>query len=253
VSSGTHYVEGATTADLGELDRLTAQATKVRIERNQRAGVLRGLQAQETALNVEHDKLAAQAAADQSALEQLGGVPVMGRARLTDRQIAEWFKSTGQHARLSGSTTIDDLAHLYLEEGVAANVRGDLAFAQAIIETGSFGHAGDNNYSGIGACDSCQGEPAFPTPQAGVRAQIQLLRSYADPDSTVANLGNPPDPTLFGADPAQAAGSFNHFFLKGKAPLWNQMGHRNWATDPDYAGKVLHVYQQMLASATQQQ
>jgi len=42
-------------------------------------------------------------------------------------------------------------------------VRGDLAFAQAVLETGSFGHALDNNYSGIGACDSCTSEFLFPT------------------------------------------------------------------------------------------
>jgi hypothetical protein len=199
-----------------------------------------------TQLNTEHDKLAAQAASDESALDRLGGVPVLGSSRLTPQQVAAWFKSTGQHAQLSGSTTVEQLAQLYYDEGTAANVRGDIAFAQAIIETGSFGHATDNNYAGIGACDGCRGEPSFPTPRAGIRAQVQLLRSYADPDSTAANLGNPPDPTLFGADPAAAAASFNSFSLKGKVPLWNQMGHGNWATDPAYAGKVLRTYAEML-------
>ena len=69
-------------------------------------------------------------------------------------------------------------------EGDAEGVAGDVAFAQAVLETGSFGHALDNNYSGIGACDSCTSEIAFPTPLDGVRAQIQLLKSYADPSST---------------------------------------------------------------------
>ena len=47
---------------------------------------------------------------------------------------------------------------------------------------------------------------------------------------------------LFGADPTAAAANFDDFFLKGKVPLWNQMGHGNWATDPNYASKVLRVY-----------
>jgi hypothetical protein len=80
-----------------------------------------------------------------------------------------------------------------------------------------------------------------------VRAQLQLLRSYADPSSTATNLGAAPDPTLFGADPLTAAASFDTFYLKGKVPLWNQMGHGNWATDPNYAGKVLRIYSAMLA------
>jgi len=169
---------------------------------------------------------------------------VLGAAHL-----AAWFRSTGAHAALADGTTIDQLTELYLEEGDAAQVRGGLAFAQAIIETGSFGHATDNNFAGIGACDRYVGEPSFPTPRDGVRAQVQLFRSDADLNSTTANLGNPPDPTLFGADPATAAATFDSFYLKGRVPLWNEMGHGNWATDPNYAAKVRRVYQQMLAFA----
>lgn len=248
---GEHYVESAASADTSEVTRLAAELSQIKDERDRRAQVVRDLQAQLTQLNIQHDTLTARAASDESALQQLGGVPVLGTARLNAQQLADWFRSTGARAHLSGNTTIGDLTQLYIEEGSAAGVRGDLAFAQAIIETGSFGHAADNNYAGIGACDHCTGEPSFPTPRSGVRAQMQLLRSYADPASTAATLGNPPEPTLFGADPATAAAEFDHFFLKGKVPLWNQMGHGNWATDPNYAGKVLRVYARMLAFADQ--
>src|SRR5947209_18071481 len=94
---------------------------------------------------------------------------------------------------------------MYVEEGTAEHVRGDLAFAQAIVETGSFAVAAGNNFSGIGVCDSCTGGYAFPTPRDGVRAQIQLLRNYADPDSRADNLANPPSPALYGADGSKAA------------------------------------------------
>jgi hypothetical protein len=247
LAAGRRYVEDAAAADTTTVDRLTNQLSDVKANRDRHADAVRDLQAQLVVLNTEHDKLSAQAASDQAALDSLGGVPVLGQARLDAHQIAGWFHSTGVQANLASSTTIDQLAQIYAEEGAATNVRGDLAFAQAIIETGSFGHATDNNYAGIGACDSCHGEPAFPSPRDGVRAQVQLLRSYADPDSTSTNLGNPPDPTLFGTDPATAAATFDHFALKGKVPLWNLMGHGNWATDPNYAGKVLRVYAAMLA------
>jgi hypothetical protein len=246
---GQHYVESATSADTSDVVHISDDLSRIQAEHDRRAQQLRDLQTQLTVLNTQDDKLATQAASDQSALDQLGGVPVLGAAQLSAQQLASWFKSTGQHARLAGATTIDELAQLYVDEGAAAGVRADLAFAQAIIETGSFGHATDNNYAGIGACDSCSGEPAFPTPRDGVRAQLQLLRSYADPNSTATNLGTPPDPTLFGADPLSAGASFNSFYLKGKVPLWNQMGHGNWATDPNYAGKVLRTYSAMLTYA----
>ena len=252
VQAGTQYVKDAATADLHAIQQLSRRAAQLKAIRDERAQAVRDLQAQQVSLNTERDQLSAQAAGDETQVESLGGVPVMGESQLSSQQMAAWFRSTGQAAHLSDGTTIDHLTALYVDEGSAATIRGDIAFAQAIIETGSFGHATDNNYAGIGACDSCNGEPAFPSPRDGVRAQVQLLRSYADPTSTTANLGNPPDPTLFGHDPAVAVRSFNNFSLKGKVPLWNQMGHGNWATDPNYAGKVLKVYLRMLTFAKQQ-
>jgi hypothetical protein len=129
-------------------------------------------------------------------------------------------------------------------------VRGDLAFAQAIVETGGFRVAAGNNYSGIGVCDTCTGGYAFATPLDGVRAQIQLLRNYADPDSRASLLANPPSPSLYGKDVAKASATYDSFFLKGEAPLWNQMGHGNWATDPTYAHKVIGIFAQMVQFAS---
>ena len=129
----------------------------------------------------------------------------MGDAELTAAEITAWFEARNAKYRLAGGMPIGDLVQIYMEEGKAEHVRPELAFAQSIIETGSFGNALDNNYAGIGACDSCQGEPAFPTPRDGVRGQIQLLRNYADPTSRAANLANPPSPTIYGNDPVRAA------------------------------------------------
>jgi hypothetical protein len=128
-------------------------------------------------------------------------------------------------------------------------VRGDIAFAQSILETGSFGVDPGNNYAGIGTCDSCADGYSFPTPRDGVRAQMQLLRSYADPDSRAANLAHPPEAGVWGTDPVVAVDKYDHFFLKGKVPLWNQMGNGNWATATDYAPRVIGIYARMLSWA----
>ena len=182
-------------------------------------------------------------------LDQAGTIPVMGDAELTVDDVNDWFNARGAKYRLSGNTSMKDLITMYFEEGAAEHVRPELAFAQSILETGSFGHALDNNYGGIGACDSCDGEIVFPTPRDGVRGQIQLLKTFADPSSRASGLANPPSPQIFGRDPAAAAASFDNYIFKGRMPTWNLMGNGNWATDPMYASKVLVIYFDMITFA----
>ena len=190
---------------------------------------------------------ALEVAEELGALRRLGE-PVMGPTVLSAQEIVTWYRSTGSTPRLSG-VTIDELVQIFLEEGAAENVRGDMAFAQAYIETGGFSAGGrDNNFSGLGACDGCAGERQFPTARDGVRAQIQHLRNYADRTSRASDLANPPSPYWYGADPATAARNFDTFFAKGWAPIWQMMGHGNWATDPNYASKVIGVFNRMAAS-----
>ncbi|HEY6318252.1 MAG TPA: glucosaminidase domain-containing protein [Acidimicrobiia bacterium] len=179
--------------------------------------------------------------------EAAGQQPVMGPSVLTGAQMAGWIRSQGYSPNIE--TTIDDLANTYIQEGSDENVRGDVAFAQAVVETGGFEAAPDNNYAGMGWCDSCSNGTSFPTPRDGVRAQIQHLLNYADPNSRASQLHHPLSPYWYGMDPATAANNFDTFFAKGWAPTWEQMGHGNWATDPNYSGKVLHIYAEMLAFA----
>ena len=78
-----------------------------------------------------------------------------------------------------------------------------------------------------------------------MRAQIQLLRNMADAGSLVGTIPDPPVPELWGLDPVAAASNFDHYFFKGKAPLWNDMTGV-WASSPTYASTILGVYNQML-------
>ncbi len=246
LSAGSHYAESVAAVDNHEIDRLEDVIADLVTERDKRAATREDLAAAKTKLEAQHADLQANVDKNTAEIDKLGGVPLLGPPTLTGPELAAWFKSTGQKAHLAGTTTIDELADIYIQEGLDENVRGDLAFAQAVLETGSFGHALDNNYSGIGACDSCTSEFLFPTPRDGVRAQIQFLLNYADPNSRAANLKHPPDPTLYSPDPAKAAVMFDTFFGKGDAPVWNIMGNGNWATDPLYAGKILKLFGSML-------
>jgi hypothetical protein len=167
--------------------------------------------------------------------------PVMASARVTAADLAGWFRTKGKTS--SATVDIDTLARIYLEEGAAEGVAGDLAFAQSIVETGYFGFStrvpgSFNNFSGLGAVDGGTGAASFPSARIGVRAQIQHLRAYADPTVTTAKLANP------NVDPR-----FHLVLPKGKAPTWEQFGNGIWATDPGYSAKVLGIHRQILTFA----
>ena len=165
--------------------------------------------------------------------------PVMGRSRLTGDQIASWFAK--QKITPAITIPIPELARIFVDEGNAQNVRGDIAFVQSILETGWFRYEGsmvkptDNNFSGLGACDSCSRGNIFATPAEGVRAQIQHLWAYADPAADPTKTARP-----------LADKRFTYVRPYGKAPTWEAMGNGNWATGGGYTEKILALYASML-------
>lgn len=177
------------------------------------------------------------------AVEGLGPT-ILGETLLTPEDLAAFS------ARRSGaapSVDLLELARLFVLEGVAEGVRGDIAWAQSILETGNFGYKGsmvstsDNNYAGIGACDSCSSGFDYATPQLGVRAQIQLLHTYADDNLTTADLAFPPA----GKPPERSS-------VRGCCDTWMELSGV-WATGPGYGVKILTIYNEMLAFAAQRQ
>jgi hypothetical protein len=160
----------------------------------------------------------------------------MGPSVVTAGELAGWYASTGMQPHPDLGVTIRTLAGYFVSEGRAEGVRGDIAFAQSIVETGYFTfpeggqvRASYHNYGGIGAVDGGSTPATFPTPQIGVRAQIQHLRAYADPTVTEASLAFPlVDPRF-------------HLVVKGSAPHVEDLSGRR-ASDPGYGAKILDVY-----------
>ena len=142
------------------------------------------------------------------------------------------------HAKPRITTSTLDLAQEYLDEGAKTGVRGDVAFAQSILETGGFANPGsaatDNNFAGIGWCDSCAHGFDFPTAQLGVRAQLQLLRIYVDP--------NFPDASY--KDPILLKGTLSLGF-RGKVQTWWDLWG-TWATGALYGQRVYDIYEKMV-------
>jgi hypothetical protein len=185
--------------------------------------------------------------AQASALATLGapaadGSPtIIGPAVLEPSQLTGWFNTSYYHDLTAA--TVDQLTGWYISEGRVENVRGDVAFAQAIVETGGFASPDAialNNYAGIGHCDTCAAGLVFPSPQGGVRGQMQILRIFASPPGTP--LLQPP------VIPAVAPGGA---FGGGCCPSWQSLtGH--YATAPDYGPVVLGLYKAMLDYALSQ-
>jgi hypothetical protein len=249
VTSGQRYAQAATHTDARRIGELNRQADALDAKRKDLETQRDQQQSEKDRLENAKAALVSLTARQQQLLDQAGAIPVMGDAQLTVDDLTNWFAARGARYRLAGGTSMHDLIQMYFEEGAAEHIRPELAFAQSVLETGSFGHALDNNYGGIGACDSCDGEIAFPTPRDGVRGQMQLLRNFADPSSRAADLAFPPSPQIFGRDPGAAAASFDSYVAKGRIPTWNLMGNGNWATDPTYASKVLTIYFDMVTFA----
>jgi hypothetical protein len=155
---------------------------------------------------------------------------IEGPSAFTADELARWYEAQGHGSR--ASVPIADLARSFIDQGEAEGIRGDMAFAQSIHETGWFANDDTvtlNNFAGIGHCSACAAGYPFVTADIGVLAQIQLLKSYAEVDPVY----NRPraDPTLDGPS--------------GCCPTWTELGGV-WATDPGYGPRILGYYADML-------
>ncbi|MFM7225695.1 MAG: glucosaminidase domain-containing protein [Actinomycetota bacterium] len=165
--------------------------------------------------------------------------PILGPSRLSANQMAAFVVANGGRPRIT--VPLVHLAQMFIAEGKRVGVRGDVAFAQSILETGSFAHPGDaptdNNFSGIGWCDSCRHGYNFVDARTGVRAQVQLLRVYVDPEFPAAEF---PDPILL-------PGTLRLGFRGEVENWWDLWG--TWATGALYGQRVYDLYERMVAFA----
>ncbi len=178
--------------------------------------------------------LTAAAALPASARPAVAGTPIIGRSQYSARQITAMYGSVGHRSR--ATVPVAALAQLFLEEGALEGVRGDIAFCQAMVESGWLTFPNrrmppeNNNFSGLGAVDGGTGSSSFPNARTGVRAQIQHLKGWAAP-ITSAQLRTPL------VDPR-----WRYFTATGQIRDWDQLGNGRWASDPRYGATILGVY-----------
>lgn len=109
---------------------------------------------------------------------------IMGKSQASIEQMQAYIKKVNPQV----SDSVTKMIHLYITEGSAEGVRGDIAFAQSCLETGNFTFNGSavtldqNNFCGLGVNVTGKTGCSFETAKEGIRAQIQHLQAYACTD-----------------------------------------------------------------------
>ncbi len=106
---------------------------------------------------------------------------IIGTALASQEQCVKYLLSVNPSPNISVSP--QELVAYYYEEGAREGIRPDVAFAQALKETGFFRYGGtvtpdQNNYCGLGTTSNEVKGAYFSSAQLGVRAQIQHLLAY---------------------------------------------------------------------------
>ena len=170
-----------------------------------------------------------------------GKTPIMGKAVATVAQMTAYIKSV--NAKVAQSVL--DMIPLYLSEGEAEGVRGDIAFAQSCLETGNFtftGSAvtlGQNNFCGMGVTSNGMKGNSFSTPQLGIRVQVQHLKAYC---STAALVNGCIDPRF-------------KYVTRGSAEYVEWLGQKEnpkglgWAAGVGYGNSILSTLKSITASS----
>jgi hypothetical protein len=146
------------------------------------------------------------------------GTKIEGKSIASASDLAKFLLKRNPSPRIS--CTALQLATMFISEGEAEGIRGDIAFCQALHETGNFKYGGlvlpeQNNFCGLGATNnSAVGKGAwFNTPQEGIKAQIQHLKAYANDKPVLSPILDP---------------RFDLVKPRGKAPNWEDLAGK-WA------------------------
>ena len=159
--------------------------------------------------------------------------PIAGNSKATAGQMKSFLVQNNANPKITCS--IDELVNLFLSEGETEGIKGDIAFCQAIKESGWFNFGGDvlpeqNNYCGLGTVGGGAKGLYFKTAEEGIRAQIQHLQAYCK----IAPLKtNQVDPRY-------------HLVAKGIAPNWEDLNGK-WAVPGiNYGQEIVELYERML-------
>ncbi len=156
------------------------------------------------------------------------GRAIIGRPLADASQMEDHCHSVNPHAPY--------FAELYLQTGQRVGVRGDVAYAQALLQTDYFRYTGavlfwQNNFGGLGATGPGSPGETFASAAEGILAQLQHLHAYA----TVRPL---PSGLLL-------ADTRYDMVTWGSAPTVDALSGR-WAADTGYGARIDEILDAIL-------
>ena len=145
--------------------------------------------------SVNDDKINGDAGGDNSNKDSVveGTYLIEGNTEVTVDQMIAYFKASKKTypedvMEKGGAATIRDFCQIYYEEAVAEGIKAEVAFVQAMKETGWLQFTGvvkaeQYNFAGMGATGNSVSGESFKDVREGVRAQIQHLKAYGSTKS----------------------------------------------------------------------
>lgn len=164
---------------------------------------------------------------------------IAGNSSVTVAQMVNYYKKSGKAypakaLKVGGAATIEEFCQIYYEECKTEGIKAEVAFVQAMIETGFLQFGGSVkieqfNFAGLGASGNGVSGNSFENVRIGIRAHVQHLKCYANTEPLKNEC----------VDPRWGE------WLRGKAPYVEWLSIPNnpygtgWAGDVNYAAKIL--------------
>ena len=189
-------------------------------------------------------------------VEKLTFTTIQGVNSVTVKQMVDFYKANSpiaypaEELGKGGASTVEEFAKIFYEEASAEGIKVEVAWCQSMLETGwlKFGGQVDIsqfNFAGLGATDGGAKGADFSSygkngVRMGIRAQIQHLKAYADPDITEATLH------YSCVDPR-----FKYVSPKGCAPYVEYLGQKEnpsgkgWATAERYGYRIVELIEKL--------
>lgn len=119
---------------------------------------------------------------------------ITGKSSVTVSQMVKYYNKYSSIAYPSaaltkgGAADIETFCKIIKEEADAENMKADVVFIQAMLETGYLKFGGDVkisqfNFAGLGATGNGVAGNSFKDVRTGIRAQVQHLKAYANKEA----------------------------------------------------------------------
>lgn len=114
---------------------------------------------------------------------------IAGTSATNWQQLVRYYQSNSSisypaYYASTDAPNLETFCMIYIQECAAEGIKAEVAFAQAMKETGFLRYGGDvnitqNNFAGLGATGGGVAGESYPSVRIGIRAQVQHLKAYA--------------------------------------------------------------------------